>query len=140
AGQDLNKRIPYKDQSWLGTKTRSRDATLSRHSGIPMEDLVLQDKIASTPSGDTWRGLWQNNKIAAKFINIGLPNPTPDQIRRASRAFADEFPKLRIFSHPNILPVIGCTNSPPNLIVVSQWMPYGSLYHVLHEQSGIVVD
>ena len=70
----------------------------------------------------------------------GAPNPSADVIRRASRAFSDEFPKLRIFSHPNILPVIGCTNSPPNLIVVNQWMPYGSLYHVLHEQSGIVVD
>ena len=31
-GQDLRKR-EFKDQSWLGLKTRSRDATLSRHKG-----------------------------------------------------------------------------------------------------------
>ena len=36
-----------------------------------MEDLVLREKVSSTPSGDTWKGLWQNNKIAAKFINNG---------------------------------------------------------------------
>lgn len=32
SGQDL-KKIKFKDQSWLGMKTRSRDATLSRHKG-----------------------------------------------------------------------------------------------------------
>jgi hypothetical protein len=40
------------------------------------------------------------------------------------------------------MPVIGCCNSPPNLVVISQFMPVGSLYQVLHEQdgSGLVVD
>lgn len=33
SGQDL-KKIKFKDQSWLGLKTRSRDATLSRHKGV----------------------------------------------------------------------------------------------------------
>lgn len=47
---------------------------------------------------------------------------------------------FRIFSHPNVLPVIGCCNSPPNLIVVNQHMPWGSLYSLLHEGAGVVVD
>lgn len=38
------------------------------------------------------------------------------------------------------MPVIGCCNSPPNLVVISQYVPIGSLYQVLHEGSGIVVD
>lgn len=37
-------------------------------------------------------------------------------------------------------PVLACCSQPPNLVVVSQLMPYGSLYNVLHEQTGIVVD
>ncbi len=37
---------------------------------------------------------------------------------------------FRIFSHPNVMPVIGCCNSPPNLVVISQLMPIGSLYQV----------
>ena len=137
--QNLDSRIPFKDLNWSGTKTRSKDATLSRHSGIPIEDLHLQDKIASTPSGDTLTGVWQNNKIVAKFLNLGS-DPSEDVIRRATRSFTDEYPKLRIFSHPNVLPVIGCTNDSPNLIVVSQFMDYGSLYHVLHEQNRLVID
>ena len=119
----------------MGTKTRSRDATLSRHSGIKLTDLHLSEKIASTPSGETWKGTWQGNAIAAKFLKI--ENPVPDVIRRASRAFSEEFPKLRIFSHPNVLPVIGCTNAPPDLVVINQYM-VGNLFNMIHGTSVII--
>lgn len=133
AGQDL-KKITFKDQSWLGLKTRSRDATLSRYKGINVKDLFLKGEIASSPSGTTYRGVWQKNDIVAKILAVR------EVTSRISRDFNEEFPKLRIFSHPNILPVIGCCNSPPNLVVISQYMPLGSLYNVLHESSGVVVD
>lgn len=100
-GQDL-KKIQFKDQSWLGYKTRSRDATLSRHKGININELALHTQIAVTPSGETWRGRWQKNDIVAKILAIRECTP------RIQRDFNEEFPKLRIFSHPNILPVVGC--------------------------------
>ncbi|XP_015374320.1 PREDICTED: integrin-linked protein kinase-like [Diuraphis noxia] len=46
----------------------------------------------------------------------------------------------KIFSHPNVLPVIGCCNSPPNLVVISQYMPWGSLHTLLHEGARVTVD
>ncbi|NXE30912.1 ILK kinase, partial [Ardeotis kori] len=48
----------------------------------------------------------------------------------------------RIFSHPNVLPVLGACQAPPapHPIVISHWMPYGSLYNVLHEGTNFVVD
>uniref|UniRef100_A0A1L8DMM9 Putative tyrosine kinase specific for activated gtp-bound n=1 Tax=Nyssomyia neivai TaxID=330878 RepID=A0A1L8DMM9_9DIPT len=133
SGQELRK-INFKDQSWLGLKTRSRDATLSRYKGINIRDLELHTKLAIPASGETWRGRWQKNDIVAKILNIRECNA------RVSRDFNEEFPKLRIFSHPNILPVIGACNSPPNLIVISQYMPRGSLYDLLHGAVGVVVD
>ncbi|KAI5693468.1 hypothetical protein M8J76_005826 [Diaphorina citri] len=99
-----------------------------------MNDLSLHTKISSGPNGDTWRGRWQKNDIVAKILAVR--NCTP----RVSRDFNEEFPKLRIFSHPNVLPVIGCVNSPPDLVVISQYMAWGSLYALLHEGAGIVVD
>ncbi|XP_046390679.1 integrin-linked protein kinase [Ischnura elegans] len=129
-GQDL-KKITFKDQSWLGLKTRSRDATLSRHRGININDLSLHTRIASTPSGETWRGRWQKNDIVAKILAVR------DCTSRISRDFNEEFPKLRIFSHPNVLPVVGCCNSPPRLVVISQYLPHGSLYSLLHDAVNI---
>ncbi|GFY49398.1 integrin-linked protein kinase homolog pat-4 [Trichonephila inaurata madagascariensis] len=132
-GQDTEK-VPYKDQSSLGTKTRSRDPTLSRHSDISLKELSFNYKIALRPSGETWRGIWQRNDIFAKILNVREVTP------RVIRDFIDEYPRLRIFSHPNVLPVIGCCCQPPTLIVINQFMPFGSLYTVLHEGTGIVVD
>ncbi|CAB3260241.1 unnamed protein product [Arctia plantaginis] len=124
-GQDL-KKIQFKDQSWLGLKTRSRDATLSRHKGININELSLHTRIAVTPSGETWRGRWQKNDIVAKILAVRECTP------RIQRDFNEEFPKLRIFSHPNILPVVGCCVSPPSLVVISQYMSWGSLHSLLH--------
>lgn len=132
-GQDLSK-VPFKDRSWLGYKTRSRDAMLSRHTGIDIRQLQLVGHIASTHSGETWRGAWQDNDIVAKILNVR------EVTKRITRDFMEEFPRLRIFNHPNVLPVLACCNQPPNLVLISQFMPFGSLYNTLHGESGIVVD
>jgi integrin-linked kinase len=114
------------------------DATLSRHKGINIQELSLVKKLAVTPSGESWRGTWQGNDIVAKILAVRHCTA------RISRDFNEEFPRLRIFSHPNVLPVIGCCNDPPNLIVINQFMVNGSLYAVLHEggrmPGGMVVD
>jgi hypothetical protein len=34
------------------------------------------------------------------------------------------------------LPVLGAVNEAGSLVILSQYMPYGSLYNVLHEGSG----
>lgn len=112
-GQEL-KRISFNDQSWLGLKTRSGDATLSRYKDIKINDLELYSMLSITSSGETWRGRWQKTDIVAKILAIREYNS------RVSRDFDEEFPKLRIFSHPNILPLIGACNSPPNLVLISQ--------------------
>ena len=81
-GQDLRKR-EFKDLSWLGLKTRSRDATLSRHKGININELYLHTKIALTPSGTSSKmmlgvptsNLANNLKIsrkAKKFMKVCL--------------------------------------------------------------------
>ncbi|ETN76257.1 ankyrin repeat protein [Necator americanus] len=133
-GQNPNERIPFKDQTWKGTKSRTRDATLSRYTGVDVSSLNLITKIAESHSGELWRGKWQGNDIVARIL--ALHEVTP----RISRDFQTEFPALRIFAHTNICPVLAAANQPPNLVVISQYMPFGSLYNVLHEQSSVVID
>ena len=109
----------------LQTQGHQHQRTLSPHENSHNVNIFsLFKKIFyvennSRPSGETWRGKWQGNEIAAKIL--ALRECTP----RISRDFNEEYPKLRIFSHPNVLPVIGCCNSPPNLVVISQYMPVG---------------
>ncbi|VDM24093.1 unnamed protein product [Toxocara canis] len=131
-GQNVNEKIPFKDQTWKGTKSRTRDATLSRYTGVDVSSLSLSMKIAESHSGELWRGKWQGNDIVARLLAISEVTP------RISRDFQTEFPALRIFAHANVCPVLACCNQPPNLIVISQLMPFGSLYNVLHEQTSSV--
>jgi len=45
--------------------------------------------LAQTPTGETWRGKWQGNEIAAKILAVRECTP------RISRDFNHEYPKLR---------------------------------------------
>ncbi|NXU68285.1 ILK kinase, partial [Horornis vulcanius] len=135
-GQSLTK-IPYKDTFWKGTtRTRPRNGTLNKLAGIDFKQLGLTHKLNENQSGELWKGRWQGNDIVIKMLKIR------DWTTRKSRDFNEEYPKLRIFSHPNVLPVLGACQSPPapHPIVISHWMPYGSLYNVLHEGTNFVVD
>ena len=133
--QDLSRKVAYREASQMSNKLRTRNAALSKHPGIALQDLNLVEKTAITTSGETWRGTWNNIAICAKFINYG-----PECTARIVRDFTEEYPRLRIFSHPNLLPVIGCSNQPPSLVVVTEYQQYGSLYNVLHESKAITVD
>ncbi|EMP30041.1 Integrin-linked protein kinase [Chelonia mydas] len=135
-GQNLTK-IPYKDTFWKGTtRTRPRNGTLNKLAGIDFKQLSLGHKLNENQSGELWKGRWQGNDIVIKVMKIR------DWTTRKSRDFNEEHPKLRIFSHPNVLPVLGACQSPPapHPIIITHWMPYGSLYNVLHEGTNFVVD
>lgn len=144
ANQDLTHRVAYREASQLQsgntisgyyTKSRTKSAALSKHSSIALQDLNLTEKTAITTSGETWRGSWNEIEICAKFVNYG-----PECTARIVRDFAEEYPKLRIFSHPNLLPVIGCCNQPPSLVVVSEYQALGSLYNLLHTNKSLIID
>ncbi|GAU99464.1 hypothetical protein RvY_10464 [Ramazzottius varieornatus] len=137
-GLDMRK-IAYKDQSSMGTRMRTKtlDRSLSRQSaisGIDLHNLQLTLKLASAPSGETWRGRYQGRDVVTKVLRVREVTP------RIPRDFNDEYPKLRIFSHPNVLGVLGAFAQPPNLYIVSEYMANGTLFDILHRNSRIVVD
>uniref|UniRef100_A0A8C2IV81 Scaffold protein ILK n=1 Tax=Cyprinus carpio TaxID=7962 RepID=A0A8C2IV81_CYPCA len=98
--------------------------------------LSMLTKINENHSGELWQGRWQGTEIVVKMLHVR------DWTTRKSRDFNEEYPKLRIFSHPNVLPMLGACQSPPapHPIIITHWMPYGSLYNVLHEGTNFVVD
>uniref|UniRef100_A0A8C5MNT6 Scaffold protein ILK n=2 Tax=Anura TaxID=8342 RepID=A0A8C5MNT6_9ANUR len=112
------------------------NGTLNKQAGIDYTQLTRSHKLNENHSGELWKGRWQGNDIIIKLLKIR------DWSTRKSRDFNEEYPKLRIFSHPNVLPVLGACQSPPapQPILITHWMPYGSLYNVLHEGTNLVVD
>ena len=74
--------------------------------------------------------MFQENEVAVKILNLR------DCSARNVRDFKDEIQVLRIFNHPNVLAVLGGCVEPPNLCLISQFMQFGSLYDIIHDESG----
>lgn len=85
----MSQKIPFRDETWRNTKTRTRDATLSRYTGVDIQSLELTKSIAQSHTGTLYRGKWQGNEIVARVLNIA------DVTARVSRDFQTEFPALR---------------------------------------------
>ncbi|XP_065186623.1 integrin-linked protein kinase-like [Sycon ciliatum] len=135
SGQEM-KRIEFRRDINTNTMKHPKISTAALHERgpeVPLSDLNLIQKMISSPFGEIWRGMWQGVPIVAKKLTVKkLQNPTD---------FLSEFPHLRIFSHTNVMPVLGAVCDPMNLITVTQYMDFGSLDDVLHnEKAGVSID
>ncbi|KAM7537931.1 hypothetical protein Aperf_G00000079042 [Anoplocephala perfoliata] len=130
-GADLTRRRPFRDQSWIGTKTRARDATIYKLDGDAWDprDVELSGALADGHGAEVLRGFFRNKEVVVKMLKLR------HYTDRQSRDFKEEFPRLRIFNHPNILPVLAIFNATPRLCLISEFMPFGSLYNLLHPSS-----
>uniref|UniRef100_A0A8C7U540 Protein kinase domain-containing protein n=1 Tax=Oncorhynchus mykiss TaxID=8022 RepID=A0A8C7U540_ONCMY len=150
-GQSLTK-VPFKDTFWKGTtRTRPRNGTLNKAAGIDFKQLSLLAKINENQSGELWQGRWQGNEVVVKVLKVRDWSTRKSVISHvvwisclssSCTFFIYRIVPHMIFSHPNVLPMLGACQSPPapHPIIITHWMPYGSLYNVLHEGTNFVVD
>ncbi|XP_057313315.1 integrin-linked protein kinase-like [Hydractinia symbiolongicarpus] len=132
-GQDLN-RVEFQEPKNLNNSSYDYSTLKGGSVGIDIGDIHLMERISESSNGELFKGVWNNVPVVAKKLKVHGFH------KRLQLHFNEEYPRLRIFSHPNILPVINAVTKQPNLMVISQFMPYGSLYNILHEGTGIVVD
>lgn len=128
-------RIPFKEEResrW--SQGKNKDLTFSCQNGINIDELPVEKMIDSNHGGTTWKGFWQSSEVVIKVLKV------KETSQRIANSFNQECKRLRIFNSANILPVLGACVSLPDLIIVSQFMYYGSLYNVLHEQSELIID
>jgi integrin-linked kinase len=103
----------------------------NRDADINMSHLNLSLKMSDTSTGELWKGTWAGHTVVAKKLKVkDLTKPMVDQFR-------EEFMKCRVFNHSNLLPVLGAVVEPPTLAIVSRFIPHGSLYLVLHTETGL---
>lgn len=90
--------------------------------------------VESNHGGTTWKGFWQSSEVIIKVLKVR------ETTQKISSVFNQECKRLRIFNSANVLPLLGSCISLPDLIIVSQYMHYGSLFSLLHEQSKLIID
>ncbi|KAM3230616.1 hypothetical protein ACQJBY_061039 [Aegilops geniculata] len=83
--------------------------------------------------GEVYRADWNGTEVAVKkFLDQDFYGDALDEFRSEVRI-------MRRLRHPNIVLFMGAVTRPPNLSIVSEYLPRGSLYKILH-RPGCQID
>ncbi|XP_074286924.1 putative serine/threonine-protein kinase SIS8 isoform X2 [Silene latifolia] len=101
---------------------------------IPWEDLQIGERIGIGSYGEVYRADWNGTEVAVKkFLVQDLTSDVLFQIK----CEAEMMIRLR---HPNVVLFMGAVTRPPNLSILTEFLPRGSLYRLLHRSGAQIVE
>ncbi|XP_022719233.1 serine/threonine-protein kinase EDR1-like isoform X1 [Durio zibethinus] len=93
---------------------------------IPWEDLDIGERIGLGSYGEVYNADWNGTEVAVKkFLDQDFSGAALAEFKREVRI-------MRRLRHPNVLLFIGAVTRPPNLSIITEFLPRGSLYKILH--------
>ncbi|XP_068647472.1 probable serine/threonine-protein kinase SIS8 isoform X2 [Aristolochia californica] len=93
---------------------------------IPWEDLQIGERIGLGSFGEVYRADWNGTEVAVKkFLDQELSGDALEQFRCEIKIML----RLR---HPNVVLFMGAVTRPPNLSILTEFLPRGSLFRLLH--------
>ncbi|XP_057718044.1 serine/threonine-protein kinase EDR1-like isoform X1 [Arachis stenosperma] len=93
---------------------------------IPWEDLVIGERIGLGSYGEVYHADWNGTEVAVKkFLEQDFSGDALNEFKREVRI-------MRRLRHPNVVLFIGAVTRPPNLSIITEFLPRGSLYRILH--------
>lgn len=112
---------------------RNAKATTSRNDEVDIDQSLLKVgcKVASGSHGDLYRGTYRDQEIAIKVLKSGHINSD------VVKDFFQEVKIMRKLEHKNVVQFIGACTKPPNLFLVTEFMPKGNLYDFMHKRKGV---
>eukprot|EP00471_Norrisiella_sphaerica_P012273 CAMPEP_0184496234 /NCGR_PEP_ID=MMETSP0113_2-20130426/33405_1 /TAXON_ID=91329 /ORGANISM="Norrisiella sphaerica, Strain BC52" /LENGTH=367 /DNA_ID=CAMNT_0026882765 /DNA_START=86 /DNA_END=1185 /DNA_ORIENTATION=+ len=120
-GRRANSRRKGDDEPTLEVATTSSFVPEIRYS-----DVRQGDQVSGGGFSVVYKAEWMSVTVAVK--RIFDPKITKELIQE----FQNEVSMLSKLRHPNIVQILATVSTPPNLCIVCEWMPRGSLHHVLH--------
>ncbi|KAJ4957448.1 hypothetical protein NE237_024559 [Protea cynaroides] len=100
---------------------------------IPWEDFQIGERIGLGSYGEVYRADWHGTEVAVKkFLDQDFSGDALEQFRCEVRIML----RLR---HPNVVLFMGAVTRPPNLSILTEFLPRGSLYGLLH-RSNVQLD
>jgi len=94
-------------------------------------------------NADVWRGTYRGSKVAIKVLRVNsrdfrslekvrslvsvLFDSTVHVLMRAAQKFCCEVVLWKQFKHPNLLRLVGAKKPPSTMVMISEWMEYGTI-------------
>nr|XP_043627341.1 probable serine/threonine-protein kinase SIS8 [Erigeron canadensis] len=100
---------------------------------IPWEGLQIGGRIGIGSYGEVYRSEWNGTEVAVKkFMNQDISGDALTQ-------FKSEVEIMLRLRHPNVVLFMGAVTRPPNLSILTEFLPRGSLFKLLH-RSNVQLD
>lgn len=97
---------------------------------IPWEELVIGERIGLGSYGEVYHGDWHGTEVAVKkFLEQDISGDALEEFRSEVRL-------MKRMRHPNVVLFMGAVMRAPNLSIVTEFLPRGSLYRLIHRSNG----
>ncbi|KAH8491879.1 hypothetical protein H0E87_021465 [Populus deltoides] len=101
---------------------------------IPWEEMTLGERIGLGSYGEVYRGDWHGTEVAVKrFLDQDITGESLAEFRSEVRI-------MKRVRHPNVVLFMGAVTRAPNLSIVTEFIPRGSLYRLLHRPNNQLDD
>ncbi|XP_028777697.1 serine/threonine-protein kinase CTR1 [Neltuma alba] len=102
---------------------------------ISWDELRIKERVGAGSFGTVHRAEWHGSDVAVKVLTI--QDFQDDQLKE----FLREVAIMKRVRHPNVVLFMGAVTKRPNLSIVTEYLPRGSLYRLIHRPaSGEMLD
>ncbi|KAL8141815.1 hypothetical protein V2J09_014847 [Rumex salicifolius] len=119
-----------------GTESGTSDVALNDVAvcEIPLEEITMGERIGLGSYGEVYHGDWHGTEVAVKrFLNQDISGETLEEFR-------SEVHIMKRLRHPNVVLFMGAVTRPPNLSIITEFLPRGSLYRLIHRPNNQLDD
>ncbi|XP_076949416.1 putative serine/threonine-protein kinase SIS8 isoform X2 [Bidens hawaiensis] len=134
---DMSQHEVSQEGERISDRSTSNESTVSEVSlddvadcEIAWEDITLGERIGLGSYGEVYRGDWHGTDVAVKkFLDQEITTESLEE-------FKSEVRIMKRVRHPNVVLFMGAVTRAPHLSIVTEFLPRGSLYKLLHRPNN----
>ncbi|KAL0464161.1 UNVERIFIED_CONTAM: putative serine/threonine-protein kinase SIS8 [Sesamum latifolium] len=122
-----------------GNESSKSDVTIDDVADceIPWEDITLGERIGLGSYGEVYRGDWHGTEVAVKkFLDQDITGESLEEFKSEVYLYVFQGPNHEKSQTSKCSSLHGSYNSPPNLSIVTEFLPRGSLYRLIHRPNN----
>ncbi|KAK3132035.1 hypothetical protein QOZ80_6AG0514890 [Eleusine coracana subsp. coracana] len=115
-----------------GTESARSDIALDdvAEFEIQWEEITLGERVGLGSFGEVYRGEWHGTEVAVKkFLQQDITSDALEEFRTEVRI-------MKRVRHPNVVLFMGAVTRIPNLSIVTEFLPRGSLFRLIHRPNN----
>ncbi|EEF48642.1 map3k delta-1 protein kinase, putative [Ricinus communis] len=97
---------------------------------ISWDELHIKERVGAGSFGTVHRAEWHGSDVAVKVLSV--QDFHDDQLRE----FLREVAIMKRVRHPNVVLFMGAVTKRPHLSIVTEYLPRGSLYRLIHRPTA----